>query len=232
MALERSHIPAHLAPDLLDMSLVERSLYDLLAAHYGLVLDRGEQVIEAGIADSGDAGLLGLAPGSAVLLLQRHTWAGAVVGGVRRVDLPGRPVPVARLARTRRPGPTGRRSRGDRSAARLVSASPPARCSSGSTGPTRPRGCAAAAPDLGGVVLFGDNLRADGDAARIAKILRADADVLLAADEEGGDVTRLHYTTRQPDSGQLRARRRRRRRRHPGGRRVDRRPSCARPACC
>ena len=78
MALERSHIPAHLAPDLLDLSLVERSLYELLAARYGLVLDRGEQVIEAGIADSGDAGLLGLAPGSAVLLLQRHTWAGPV----------------------------------------------------------------------------------------------------------------------------------------------------------
>jgi GntR family transcriptional regulator len=78
MALERSHIPAHLAPELLGMSLVERSLYEVLAAHYGLVLDRGEQVIEAGIADSGDAGLLGLAAGSAVLLLQRHTWAGDV----------------------------------------------------------------------------------------------------------------------------------------------------------
>ena len=77
MALERSHIPAHLAPDLLTESLVERSLYDLLAS-YGLVLDRGEQVIEAGIADSNDAGLLGLAPGSAVLLLQRHCWAGSV----------------------------------------------------------------------------------------------------------------------------------------------------------
>ena len=78
MALERSHIPAHLAPDLLEISLVERSLYEILAARYHLLLDRGEQVIEAGIADSGDAGLLGLEPGSAVLLLQRHTWAGEV----------------------------------------------------------------------------------------------------------------------------------------------------------
>jgi GntR family transcriptional regulator len=77
MALERSHIPAQLAPQLMAESLVERSLYDLLAS-YGLVLDRGEQVIEAGIADSNDAGLLGLAPGSAVLLLQRHCWAGSV----------------------------------------------------------------------------------------------------------------------------------------------------------
>jgi GntR family transcriptional regulator len=76
MALERSHIPASLAPDLLDMPLRERSLYDVLASSYGVVLDRGDQVIEAGIADSGDAGLLELAPGSAVLLLQRRCWAG------------------------------------------------------------------------------------------------------------------------------------------------------------
>ncbi len=78
MALERSHIPAHLAPDLLDRPLENRSLYELLASSYGLALDRGEQVIEAGIADAGDAGLLGLAPGSAVLLLQRRCWAGPV----------------------------------------------------------------------------------------------------------------------------------------------------------
>jgi GntR family transcriptional regulator len=78
MALERSHIPAHLAPDLLDRSLEGRSLYALLATEYGLALDRGDQVIEAGIADSGDAELLALAPGSAVLLLQRRSWAGQV----------------------------------------------------------------------------------------------------------------------------------------------------------
>jgi GntR family transcriptional regulator len=78
MALERSHIPAHLAPDLLDRPLQDRSLYELLATAYGVVLDRGDQLIEAGIADRGDAGLLGLAPGSAVLLLQRRCWAGAV----------------------------------------------------------------------------------------------------------------------------------------------------------
>ncbi len=78
MALERSHIPAHLAPDLLDRSLENQSLYELLATAYGVALDRGDQIIEAGIADSGDATLLGLPPGSAVLLLQRVTWAGPV----------------------------------------------------------------------------------------------------------------------------------------------------------
>lgn len=78
MALERSHLPAKLVPGLLDRPLADRSLYQLLAAEYGLVLDRGDQVIEAGIADSGDAELLALAPGSAVLRLQRRSWAGPV----------------------------------------------------------------------------------------------------------------------------------------------------------
>jgi GntR family transcriptional regulator len=78
MALERSHIPADLAPGLLDRTLANSSLYEVLATAYGVVLDRGDQVIQAGIADSGDAGLLGLAPGSAVLLLQRRCWAGPV----------------------------------------------------------------------------------------------------------------------------------------------------------
>jgi beta-N-acetylhexosaminidase len=59
----------------------------------------------------------------------------------------------------------------------------------------------AAAPGLGGICLFGHNLHAAGDAGRIAKILQSDADVLLAADEEGGDVTRLHYTTGSPTPG-------------------------------
>jgi beta-N-acetylhexosaminidase len=59
----------------------------------------------------------------------------------------------------------------------------------------------AAAPGLGGICLFGHNLRAAGDAGRLAKILQSDADALLAADEEGGDVTRLHYTTGSPTPG-------------------------------
>lgn len=79
MAVERSHLPAELLPGLLDRSLVDGSLYELLAGEYGLLLDRGDQVIQAGIADSGDAGLLALPAGSAVLLLQRRCWAGPVV---------------------------------------------------------------------------------------------------------------------------------------------------------
>ncbi|GGJ94608.1 GntR family transcriptional regulator [Pilimelia anulata] len=78
MAIERSHLPAALAPDLLHRPLENQSLYQLLGSAYGLVLDRGEQVIGAGVADAGDAQLLGLAEGSAVLQLQRRCWAGSV----------------------------------------------------------------------------------------------------------------------------------------------------------
>jgi GntR family transcriptional regulator len=76
MAVERSHIPESVAPGLADESLAGRSLYDVLASTYGVLLDRGDQTIEAGIADPTDAGLLDLPPGSAVLLLQRRSFAG------------------------------------------------------------------------------------------------------------------------------------------------------------
>ena len=76
MAVERSHIPASLVPGLLERSLAGTSLYALLGEVYGLALDAGEQVIEAGIVDGSDARLLDIAPGSAVLLLQRTSFAG------------------------------------------------------------------------------------------------------------------------------------------------------------
>lgn len=72
MAIERSNIPFSAAPDLGKHSLSDRSLYQLLEDEYGLVLDSGEQTIEAGLCDPADAELLGLPPGSAVLLLQRR----------------------------------------------------------------------------------------------------------------------------------------------------------------
>lgn len=76
MAVERSHIPDAVAPGLADESLAG-SLYDLLAGKYGVLLDRGEQTIEAGIADPTDAALLDLPAGAAaVLLLQRRSFVG------------------------------------------------------------------------------------------------------------------------------------------------------------
>jgi GntR family transcriptional regulator, N-acetylglucosamine utilization regulator len=76
MAVERSHIPEAVAPGLADESLADRSLYDVLAQKFGILLDSGEQTIEAGIVDPADATLLELPAGSAVLLLQRRSFAG------------------------------------------------------------------------------------------------------------------------------------------------------------
>ncbi|MCP2335284.1 GntR family transcriptional regulator [Actinomadura rupiterrae] len=74
MALERAHILASLAPDLLDRRLADRSLYGVLEAVYGLVFDAGDQTIDAGLADATDARHLHIPRGSAVLLLRRRSF--------------------------------------------------------------------------------------------------------------------------------------------------------------
>lgn len=74
MAVERSHIPVTVAPGLPDTRLNGASLYDVLKKRFGIVFDAGEQIIEAGIADTSDARLLDLARGSAVLLLERRSF--------------------------------------------------------------------------------------------------------------------------------------------------------------
>jgi GntR family transcriptional regulator len=78
MAIERSHIPAALAPGLLERQLADRSLYDVLVNVYGIVFDAGEQTIEAAIADPSDAKLLDIARGSAVLRLEQRSYSGGV----------------------------------------------------------------------------------------------------------------------------------------------------------
>ncbi|KAA1425997.1 glycoside hydrolase family 3 N-terminal domain-containing protein [Nocardioides antri] len=56
---------------------------------------------------------------------------------------------------------------------------------------------------LGGVCLFGSNVTGDlGDARALTDaVRRARADALVAVDEEGGDVTRLHVRTGSPVLG-------------------------------
>lgn len=78
MAIERAHILAALAPDLLDRRLADRSLYGVLEAVYGLVFDAGDQIINAGLADAGHAKHLEISRGSPVLLLERRSYAGGV----------------------------------------------------------------------------------------------------------------------------------------------------------
>ncbi|WP_170324046.1 glycoside hydrolase family 3 protein [Cryptosporangium phraense] len=67
--------------------------------------------------------------------------------------------------------------------------------------PDPPEWLRRAAPGLGGVVLYGQNLRTDTDASRLATLLHAESDIVLAVDEEGGDVTRLHYRNGSPTPG-------------------------------
>lgn len=76
MAIERAHILAARAPDLLDQRLADRSLYAVLETVYGIVFDAGEQRIEAGLADPAEADLLGVERGSAVLQLERRSYVG------------------------------------------------------------------------------------------------------------------------------------------------------------
>ena len=76
MAVERAHILAALAPDLLDRRLADRSLYGVLEAVYGVVFDAGDQIINAGVADATDAKHLAIPRGSPVLLLERRSYAG------------------------------------------------------------------------------------------------------------------------------------------------------------
>lgn len=75
MAVERSNIPAALVPGLEDVDLSRRSLYEVLEEEFGILLDSGEQTIEAGICDSADSRLLGLPAGSPVLIMQRRSFA-------------------------------------------------------------------------------------------------------------------------------------------------------------
>ncbi|RKS67766.1 GntR family transcriptional regulator [Actinomadura pelletieri DSM 43383] len=75
MAVERSHIPATLAPDLFERRAPESSLFAALEREYGIVMDAGEQTIEAGPADAERAELLGIEPGGTVFFLRQRTFS-------------------------------------------------------------------------------------------------------------------------------------------------------------
>jgi beta-N-acetylhexosaminidase len=58
------------------------------------------------------------------------------------------------------------------------------------------------AEGVGGVVLFGSNIRDREQLASLTAALRAErGDLLIALDEEGGDVTRLHASEGSPNPG-------------------------------
>ncbi|MCU1676585.1 MAG: transcriptional regulator, GntR family, partial [Frankiales bacterium] len=75
MALEVTHLPDRVVPNLSRSDLDGTSLYLLLAEKYGVVLTWGEQSIEAGSADAVSAGLLQIPTGGVVLRMRRHSYS-------------------------------------------------------------------------------------------------------------------------------------------------------------
>lgn len=78
-AIERSTLLDAAVPGLLDADLARGSLYELLDREHGIRFDAGHQSIRAAIARPGDAAILELGPGEAVLELVRTSIAGGVV---------------------------------------------------------------------------------------------------------------------------------------------------------
>jgi GntR family transcriptional regulator len=72
LALERAYFPVETFPDLLEQPLTG-SLYGLLRRHYGQVPHTAAEVLEPVIASDGDARLLGVDPGSPLMLIERTT---------------------------------------------------------------------------------------------------------------------------------------------------------------
>lgn len=75
MAVESTWLPSKLVPDITDLPAPD-SLYGTLAERYGLVPDWGEDTIEATTADQELANFLGVKSNSAVLHIERHSYAG------------------------------------------------------------------------------------------------------------------------------------------------------------
>jgi GntR family transcriptional regulator len=75
MAVERLWLPERLVPGLADGPAPD-SIYATLSLKYGLVPDWGEDVIEAAVADSEVGAALHIKPGSPVLHIERHSYAG------------------------------------------------------------------------------------------------------------------------------------------------------------
>ena len=78
MGVQTAHIPMAMAPGLEDEDFDSASLYERLRSGFGLDPGRARETYFAVSADAATAALLGIAPGSAVLAVERVTW---LVGG-------------------------------------------------------------------------------------------------------------------------------------------------------
>ncbi|WP_131740800.1 GntR family transcriptional regulator [Actinomadura roseirufa] len=82
IAVERSYIPVALAPDLFERRAPGGCLFGALEREFGIVMDEGDQTIEAGPADEGEAEPLGIARGDTVFFLSRRTFSRRVCAEV------------------------------------------------------------------------------------------------------------------------------------------------------
>jgi len=73
--LTTTHLPADVAPDLVDEDFAEQSLYALLARH-GVHLTHGRRSVEAVAATDETAGALAVRPGEPLLMLRSTSWSG------------------------------------------------------------------------------------------------------------------------------------------------------------
>jgi GntR family transcriptional regulator len=78
MAVERLWMPDHLVPGLADGPAPD-SVYATLSLKYSLAPDWGEDIIEAAVADPEIGAALQVKPGSPVLRIERHSYAGETV---------------------------------------------------------------------------------------------------------------------------------------------------------
>lgn len=74
IAVQITHLPHHLCPDLLRNDFSDRSLYEVLRSQYGLVLVRSDTEIMAALAQPEELNLLKLKPPAAVLISDQTTY--------------------------------------------------------------------------------------------------------------------------------------------------------------
>jgi GntR family transcriptional regulator len=74
LAIQRTTLPEHLCPGLLQFDFTSGSLYDILRSRYGLRLVRGQATIRAGLATPSERSLLKLGNPGAVLRTYQTTF--------------------------------------------------------------------------------------------------------------------------------------------------------------
>jgi GntR family transcriptional regulator len=87
VAVQLSHLPHHLCPNILEHDFAAHSLYELLRTVYGQKLSSADTVIEAALAESPQTELLQISKPVAVLISEQTTYtdAGTVIEWTRSV---------------------------------------------------------------------------------------------------------------------------------------------------